>query len=89
VWVDNQSTTNTYGIKVSWAQYDVSGVQETGGVISPGQVAPYLLGGASGCAAVYAYVLQVFWQGVLQGSTGVIRPDASDGAPCADGWGIG
>lgn len=88
VWLDNRTAVNL-DIEVAWAQLNVSGVQRTGGVVFAGQVAPFILGGADGCATVYAYVLVVRYQGQYIGDTGVRQPDASDGDACSDAYAVG
>jgi hypothetical protein len=88
VWLDNQSGANLEA-RLHWGQRNVSGVQQTGGVVYTGQVAPFRLGGPDGCAVVYAYVLQIYYQGQLLDSTGVVQPSDDDGAACSDAYGVG
>lgn len=87
VWLDNGSWA-TLDVKLRWAQLNVSGVQLTGGSVYSGQVAPFILGGSDGCSTVYAYVLEIYYQGGLVGSTGVVYPNADDGSPCSDAYGV-
>jgi hypothetical protein len=91
VWVQNLSSV-AIDIRIIWAQANFDSLQETGGTVSPNQVAPYILGGATGCGdpgtAVVAYVLQVYVGGDLVASTDVVYPSEDDGDICADAWGV-
>jgi hypothetical protein len=88
VWLDNRSSLNLE-VEIAWVQLNVGGVQRTGGVVYAGQAGPFVLGGANGCATVYAYVLVVRYQGNYVGDTGVVQPDSSDGEACGDAYAVG
>lgn len=80
-WVDNRSWADL-DIRVFWVESDSPSVAtQTGGKVFSGQVAPYILGGANGCARLAACRLYVFYNNQPQpvGDTGIVRPDASDG----------
>lgn len=86
IWLENQSMFQIE-VKLHWAQHDVPLIQATGGIVYPGQVAPFQIG-TTGCAGVAAYILEIFHNGTFQGSTGTVFPNAADGYQCSDAYGV-
>jgi hypothetical protein len=85
VWVENRAP-GAIDIGLFWVSVDVPGtVQQVSGTLSPGQAAPFQLGGQGSCQLVLAYIVQIAFQGRYYAQ----RVDRTTASPCVDAWAFG
>jgi hypothetical protein len=87
VWMDNRTSMNLQ-VKRYWVQLGMPGVQEASGMLNAKHGLDRI-GGPADCRLITAYIVDVYYQGRLEATTGTVFPDIADGAPCDDVWVIG
>lgn len=88
IWVDNR-TSSTVTAKLYWVDTLVEGAQHRTAPVGGSVTLPLAIGGTNGCRTMLAYILEIYFDGELAASTGIVeRNSRDDDEPCIDAFAI-